>query len=122
MSHNNIRSIACVISAVSAVPADGLAESFFVVGKGFANSKPVKLHLGIAFPASGTFSVQVYRERAGTRVPLFVSPVGVDTTAHTISTAAVSAMTFAEGDLILFELLSFTGTARGITATLDLQG
>lgn len=122
MTHTNVRSVVCVLSPSSVAPVVGVSDNFMVVGKGFAGAKPKKLHIGVLTPAAGTLSVQVYYKRAGVVNALFGAPIGMDTTAEFISASTATSMPLIEGDILTFELVSFTGTARGISITLDLAG
>lgn len=122
MTHTNVRSVVCVLSPSSVVPVIGVSDNFIVVGKGFAGAKPKKLLIGLSAPAAGTLSVQAYYKRAGVTSAIFGAPIGMDTTADFISSSAVNNVTLIEGDILTFELVTFTGLARGVSVTLDLAG
>lgn len=122
MLHNNTKSISDTVIPLGEVPVIGYSKGFFVVTNDTLNGlKPHKITVGIGATSVGSVTLQLYNKRSGIEASLLTASIVHDTAQPAGSYTSVQNVAVVAGDLIYARILNFTGSATGLTITVDFR-
>ena len=124
MYHNNTRSIVDTIVPGNVAITTGDSPCFAVVSTdNLAGRRPYRATLAVRNKAVGSVEIQFYYMRNGVFSTLLTAPVIMDTNVNYAEFNQAYFMNIAlqVGDLVFSQVVSCSGTAKGLTLSVDFR-
>ena len=119
--HNDGFHIVDSVIAADTTVVNCSSSSFFVVPEGVINRKLRKVFAASFTKALGSVEVQVRLLRNGAESSLLSAPFTYNTASFYGSTSNVLDVALAVGDIIFIKVLNVSGTAKGLSVTMDIR-
>ena len=118
--HTTRKSVTDVIAQENADIVLGYSPSFTVVSEnGLRGLKPVSACLAVKTTAVGEVVLQIYYKRLGIETSLLTVPITLDTSNQYVTVNTFTNTLLATGDLLFARVMSLSGSAKGLTLTVD---